>query len=59
MWTVAGLVVLLLTLLQLGALGWGLLRLSSTAGPPDAPDGAPEGAATPRATARPGQVAPA
>ncbi len=59
MWTVAGLVVLLLTLLQLGALGWGLLRLSSTAGPPDAPDGAPEGAAAPRATARPGRVAPA
>ncbi len=59
MWTVAGLVVLLLTRPPRGALGGGLLRLSSTAGPPDAPDGAPEGAATPRATARPGQVAPA
>ncbi|UUY04197.1 hypothetical protein LRS13_01315 [Svornostia abyssi] len=58
LWTAAGLVVLLLTLLQLGALGWGLLRLSSTATPPDAPGGAPVGAAAPRTAARPGRVAP-
>lgn len=57
-WTAAGLVVLLLTLLQLGALAWGLLRLSSTSTPPDAPDGAP--AATPStSTARRARVVPA
>lgn len=59
LWTVAGLVVLAITLTLLSLLAWGLLRLSATGRPPEAPGGATAAAEPRRAPVARGGVAPA